>query len=226
MGKDKNAKVKEAEVNANNQTTKEEEVQMSNPEINNVPEAEVIANTQQEDVTMNYSEDVLRIAQECGMDPEDVVSDMEVIDSSAKRGGGNRSSSGRWAQTREFVIRQLKIAAATGRKTFFFGDMVRACINPRAQIWSAWKYNGKTISAAEVRAMKIPENQLKVVSDIADKQMRYRQCMNYIRNNFLSLSGDEGSKVGKAKDGLPPGWTIRYTEGGKGNDALAFVYKG
>ena len=175
----------------------------------------------------SYDEKVLAMAKDLGMDPEQVVNDMEVIDASNKRGGGRTGGgSGRWASTRDFTIRFLKISGAMGRRKVSFGDVVRACILPQAGIWAAWKYNGKIVSAAEVKAQGIPNNQLKVVSDIMDKQMRYRQCMNYIRNNFLSLEGEKGFKTGSAKGGLPQGWDVHYVEGGKGDNALSFVFKG
>lgn len=230
MGKDKNSK---ADVNEtiNLNTNNQEEVAMSNSEItNNIPNAEVNVNPNNEGgITMeqSYDEKVMALAAELGMDPDQLVNDMEVIDASNKRGGGRSGDgSGKWAATRNFTIRYLKIAAATGRKRVFFGDVVRACILPQTGIWAAWKYQGKLVTSAEVKAQQIPLSQLKVVSDITDKQMRYRQCMNYIRNNFLSLEGDKGFKVGKAKSGLPEGWDVHYIEGGKGDSAIAFVYKG
>ena len=55
----------------------------------------------------------------------------------------------------------------------------------------------------------------------------YRGIMHPLRNNFLELKGKAGNRTGKAKAGkLPPGWTIRYVEGGKGEDAISFVYVG
>lgn len=207
---------------------------------NNTKTVNTKLNNTKEEVAMSNTEDKIAVVVQSGVDPKFARIAARISSKPIQRKTSNSAAA---SKLRQAVISLLETGrVGHGVTHVTFGDVVTMLQDPEWQIAYAWAIpmfeDGKPVidkmtkePVLKYLSFEEMEEAVKAGMPVIEHPLlgdQYRDIMQPLRRLFLDLRGKPGSRVGKLVEGcgLPKGWAIHYVEGGKGDDKIAFVFKG